>query len=754
VVYKKKLMLLCVSSFLFVLMVACSGGGSSTTSPSITQDLNKTNTPDINISFSDTFPPNYYPTKVHPRMWLTQERLNDIQAQQNDNTQKWQDFKAMCESMIDNDITNDPYGFDTSPQNFTAPLALMYILTQNTDYADKALSLMDNIDTNLSRYGDADHQSWYFLAITYDWLYNYRGMSDTRKTSYINIMHQLSDKFWNNFNINASGTDSDQNLLTGMMHLAFGVALYGDDINATTLLDRGWYGWHRGYYAQKGISNKDMIKAALGGIYFTGMAYFPSTDIVGIASYQMTLESGCDYPLESDIKDFWANTIYGIIALTEPKKDKISDYGSWQDPNILANQPWMRRAMIILEYFADKAGNTTAASLAKGYDSLVDIGYNNDYFLELFFTKYDLNITNPYTANLPLVRFFDNPDFLVFRTLWEDNSTWGEFRGDGSVPLDQQSPDHGHFSLYKNGSYLTKGARNYEALSHGDFFNTLSIENGCTLNGATCSGTAIFDSNKSAQITRHYAHNTQPLFGYSMLEADGQWNDNSSEYNSIANVTTYRRHFFWSDNYVVVFDRVHTNIPINIRYRLRAMQQPTINADTVKQLSENGNAILLQKTLEPTNVIIHELNETAAWSNIANWVVNTSERHWQSYIDFNNTDDLNILNVLQMGDSNLSNFDTLEHIQTATHSGVHIGNWVIVFSNSETLQNRVNYTLHNSTQNIYHFITDLEEGSYTLSVNGKIQTTIDVSAQSHSIYFQTDQNISSLKIDIKQDRVK
>ena len=739
--------------FILTFTVACSGGGdSSTASPPITQESNDTNsTNDTNISFNDAFPSQYYPTKSHPRMWLSTQRLNDIGAQQSANTQRWQDFKTMCDSMIDNDSTNDPYGFAASPQNFTAPLALMYILTQNSTYADKALELMDNIDTNLSRYGDPDHQSWYFLALTYDWLYDYAGMSDARKTTYINTMHTLSDKFWTNYNLNASGTDSDQNLLTGMMHLAFGAALYGDDVNATTLLDRGWYGWHRGYYAQRGISNKEMIKAALGGVYFTGMAYFPSTDIIGIASYQMTLESACEYPfgtIESDIKDFWANTIYGIIALTEPNKEKISDYGSWQDPNILANQPWMRRAMIILEYFAHKEGNTTAASLAKGYDSAVDIGYTNDYFLELFFEKYDLNATNPYTANLPLVQFFDNPDFVLFRSSWEDNATWGEFRGDGSIPLDQQSPDHGHFSLYKNGSFLTKGARNYEALSHGDFFNTLSIENGCTLNGISCSGTAIFDSNKSAQITRHYEHNTQPLFSYAMLEADGQWNDNTSEYNPTSNVATYRRHFFHSGDYIVVFDRVRTHTPVNIRYRLRAMQRPTINGDTVTQQSQDSNATLLQKTLEPANVIIHELNETAQWSSVATWIVDASERHWQSYIDFNDTDTLNILNVLQMGDSNLSNFDTFEHITTSTYSGVHIGDWVVMLSSDEVLHNTINYTLHNTTTNMHHLVTDLEEGSYTLRVEDVTQGTLSVDTQSFSAYFVTDKNLSSMKIEL------
>ena len=140
------------------------------------------------------------------------------------------------------------------------------------------------------------------------------------------------------------------------------------------MLDRGWYGWARGYYAQRGISNRDIIKAGLGGVYFTGMAYFPSTDIIGIAGYEMTLKSmGYDVNvIEKDLKPFWSNTIHSIIALTEPTRERIYDYGSWQDPNTLSTQPWLVRAMKILSFFALESGDSFASSLAKEYAQNVD----------------------------------------------------------------------------------------------------------------------------------------------------------------------------------------------------------------------------------------------------------------------------------------------------------------------------------------------------------------------------------------------
>ena len=279
---------------------------------------------------STTYPVAFYPKKSHPRLWLSKEILQNLQKQKDTNSNEWRNFKEMCDSIIDSDSSNDPYGLDTSPQNFTAPLALIYFLTKESIYADKAIELMDRVSLDLSQYGDPDHQSFYFMALTYDWLYDYPNITKSKKDTYHQKMRALSDKFWTEHNQNASGTDSDNDLLTGLLHLIFGATFYGDYDDAKVMLDRGWCGWARGYYTQRGISNRDIIKAGLGGVYFTGMAYFPSTDIIGIAGYEMTLKSmGYDINvIEKDLKPFWSNTIHSIIALTEPTRQKIYDYGS------------------------------------------------------------------------------------------------------------------------------------------------------------------------------------------------------------------------------------------------------------------------------------------------------------------------------------------------------------------------------------------------------------------------------------------
>ena len=699
-----------------------------------------------NTLTQSTFPPNYYPASTHPRLWLTTERQNAIQKGKNKNTQRWQAFKALCDSMVDNDNSNDPWDINNSPQNYTAPLALMYQIEHNATYADKALELMDRVDDNLSRYGDPDHQSYYFLGLTYDWLYNYSGMTAAKKQHYRNLMKQISDKFYAN-DLTASGTDSDFNLLTALHHLVMGIATYdGSDTNATQMLDRAWKGWSEGYCVNTNIctSNRGMILAGLGGAYFTGMAYFPSTDIIGISGFEMSMKSACRYDInlqEPDLIPFWGNILRAMISMTEPTRTAIFDYGSWQDPNIFRSnsytQPWLRRALIIGEYFAGESNDTAAANLARGFGNIVDVGDYNDPFLEFFYDNPDGNATDPYTNPLALVQFRHSPDFLLFRDGWETNASWGVFRGDGSHPLDQRAMDMGSFALWRNGSYLTKGARNYESLSHGDFFNTLSLENGCTLNGSPCSGTPIFDSQAAATIARHHTSDA-PLLAYGMLQADGQWDDNpATSSNPVDNIKTYRRHFVWMDRYVVVFDRIRANSAINITYRLRALQEPVITGTTVSQLSENNQSRLLQRTLEPTGVNIQKIDETSQWSSIATWVVNASERHWQSVINFNPTDTLNILNVMQIGDANMSRFDTLESLCDTNNSGVRIGSHIVLFNHAEKLRDYTAYTVHNAAATMHHFIGDLIPAIYSVKINGNPIGNITVTSHDNTASFIT-----------------
>ena len=703
----------------------------------------------LSCLFSDVsmakFPEQYYPGQDRPRLWISAERSTAFAAAQAQGTQRWLEYKDLCDSLIDSDPSNDPWDLDHAPQHYTAPLALMYLLTNDSRYADRCLELMDDTPTDFSGYGDPDHESYHYLGLAYDWLHGYSAMTEAKKTAYRTKMKTVSDQFWTEDNLNASGTDSDQNLLTMTIHLFFGVAMYGDDPDAVDLLDRAWKGWDEGYYFDSGTSNRDLVKHALGGAYFTGFAYFNSTDSRGIAGFWLAMETACGYDIdteEPELKPFWPAIVRSAIHLTEPGRERIYHYGSWQDPNALADQNWMHRAMTMAAYFSDQAGYGQEAALARGFAANVDLGYHSAEFEEFFFDTPGAAAANPYKANLPLVRFADEPDFLLFRDNWTASANWGMFIGDGSVPFDHQSPDHGHFFLWRENDYLTKGARSYESMMNGDFFNTLSIENACSVNGNSCSGTAIFDSEQRASISRHREGYGSLLFAYGMLEADGQWNDNPEEYQPVSNVESYRRHFFWADPYVVVFDRLRTKTPGWAKYRLRAMAEPSIDGDTVSQLSANGEHKLLQRTLEPSGATIQKIDESVLWSDLDDWIVNASERSWQSVVDIPATTSANILNVMQAGPSSMSHFDTLENLTGGGNAGVRIGDWVVLFSSEEGLRTAVDYDVANNVSGTRHLVADLEAGQYQVSVDGETVSVVVVEDGDNTALFQLEQQSS------------
>jgi len=723
--------------FLNLSIISCNINSDENSNNTNNSDNNETNNADYT---------KHIPITKHPRLWLSAERLEYFKNAKNKNTPEWTELLNQCNALIDNNLDNDPYGVDNSPQMATAPLALVYLLTNDTKYADKAMELMDKTPSSIydgegnTIYGDPDHHLFHYFGLAYDWLYNYSKMTDDKKKDYCAKMIKISDSFWKSYGLEASGTDSDANLLSGLIHLVLGTAFYGDNDNALQIIDRGWKGWDDGYGTDYNISNHDIIKEALGGVYPTGFSYFSGTDIIGISGYWMSFYTAFNYDLgekEPLLLEFWKNLANSFIQLTEPNREFIYPNGSWQDPNKISDQAWFYQLVQISSFFNRLYDNNNEANFLKGYAKTIEL-QRNGWFTEFFFDSISDSSTNPFTNNLPKISFAKSPDFLLFRNSWEKNSIWGIFIGDGYIPLDHQSPDQGHFSLWKGDGYLTKGARTYEGLLHGDFFNSLSIQNNCSYNSESCLGTSVFNCEKTAKITRHSINEESPVFAYSMLEADGQWNDSPSEWNAFSNVKTYRRHFFWYNNYVVIFDRVRTNNSGWVKYRLRALTEPIIdnNLKIISQLSKNGKYKLIHKTLEPSNVNLEKINEKNKWIDIPDWVIDYSERKWQTVFKLSGKTSYNILNIIQMRDSTLKSFDVMEHIRGNNNSGVLLGNIIVIFNSKEELREECSYNINTPYEKRTHLIADLKPGTYTVSLNGSKISTIIVNTDNNTLFFQ------------------
>ncbi len=700
------------------------------------------------------FPSAYLPQGDRPRLWLTQNRLSTLQSARSMNTPEWQDFENECTDLLTNVHWN-------GPQCGIPYMALMYKLTGDQQYADRAIVFMDDTLNEPQGGDDASHGQYGYLGIGYDWLYDNSAMTPAKKQAYRDKMIHWSDTVWSLYNGNGTGgngQDTDMVIETGSANLLMGCAVYGDTSDAETMLNRAWWMWERGQgeIPPDGIPRqwtdaqpvRIWIQDTIQGMYFPGWDYFIGDDAVGLAEYWITLRTACGYDinvLEPELSPFWPNVIRTTLDLTDPPRLRIHHTGDWQDPNLISSLAYLYHFLAIAAFESDVAGNTEWAGYARGYAQSVSSNHSSE-FLEFFYSDPTKPAVDPYTAGLPTIRYCDGLDYLFFRSDWTTNATWGLFSGQGGEPADHQTQDVGNFILWYNGDFLTKDCRIYSSIDDGVAFNTLSIENGTTWGSPRMSG---FD--RKASIDRHRISNTSPRFAYAMMQADDQWDEDPDEWQAVQRIDSYRRHFFTAGNYVVVFDRLRTSDVGWCKYRLRALTQPTLSGTTITQLSPDLNSKLLHKTLEPATCSFTLVDESTAWNGLfEDWEIPLSERKWQYEIQPPDTDSVDFLNVMQMGPAGMTDFDTMQHITGSGNSGVRIGDWVVVCATEETLRWSVEYTVDQPDTTLHHLVTDLTPGTYQLTINGSDTDTITVSDNDNTALFTTSPDTDPMTITLTQ----
>ncbi len=704
------------------------------------------------------FPSAYYPSGAHPRIWINTERLLTLRAARVANTAEWQRFYNQVTVFMD-PSTEIPTGWPqwTKYSGAIPYTALMYQLTGDTIYAAKTYYFALKADTSFASSENYWIGNCEYLGCGYDWIYDY--MNAAQKTAYRKIITTYAKNMWHvahwdGYRDTYTSMDSDRNTLGMAQYLMFGCAIYGDDnYEAVKQLNRAWLIWTRGtgdstrtnYMKPKPVKN--ILADGLGGIYYTGLAYYMGTDIRGMSHIFSTLRTACNYDLniiQPELKVFWKNLIRGIIDQTDPPQRNLLNVGDWQDSNDVYNQPWIYRFLTYTIWEASQAGDEDWAALGRGYKTN-SIAYRHaDQFSEFFFSMPGAPETNPYTSDLPTIRTSKGIDYLIFRNNWSTSATYGAFSGQGGIPLDHQSEDPGCFTLYREDDYLTKTLTGYRDFNDASFvYNNLSIENGMP----NSSPRVRTGGEKKAGMDRHRENNTYPKFAYGMMQGDGQWNLGLTEYTEDPTasrpVKTYRRHFFWSGDYVIIFDRLRAKKQVATTYRLRALTQPTLDGQTINQLSVNGHQRLLHRTLEPLGVNYTLFDETTLRYSSSNptgyynYELHTNECKWQYRLKPAITDSLDMLNVIQMGPASMTQFDEMESLSNTANVGVHIGKWNVVFSRKEVLRDGCTYNFTSSTDTTNNLIGDLQPGSYYVYANGHQLGNVLVNNEDNTAYFTT-----------------
>jgi len=202
------------------------------------------------VTAQATMPTSYYPSTSAPRPWTWLK--NDLTRLKT----AFADPNNAAAAAFKHDL-NKLMTYSTHTQDWRwqsgwpcAALALAWRLTGDPSYADKAinvfLSYFTGVPTISGRLQSVTH-----FAYCYDWLYDYSGFTSSAKTTLRNKLINWSDQEFasdtDTSNPSYIGQDSDHLTASTTSHIVAGVAIYGDDPAAVTLLNRGWIGWTVGY---------------------------------------------------------------------------------------------------------------------------------------------------------------------------------------------------------------------------------------------------------------------------------------------------------------------------------------------------------------------------------------------------------------------------------------------------------------------------------------------------------------------------
>ncbi|MCB1221744.1 MAG: hypothetical protein H7A35_14345 [Planctomycetales bacterium] len=685
----------------------------------------------------------YLPDGPHPRLWLTPERLSGLTDAMNSNTPEWQLFNIRAQQ-----YQTELYW---AGLNHTIPYPLlMYKLTGDEQYAQRAFQLLDDAPLEWEISCCPYHCQIHHIALGYDWLYDHPNMTPARKAAYIAKLETFSDMLWEDALFSdgvGNSQDTDRVCMAGATLATIGCALWGDSERAPEIFERGWRMFTKGAGdpPDSGVwreytdaaSVRHWVQGWGQGPWPSGWFYCTGTDFYGLKDWAETLRTACGYDvneLEPGFDTLWDSQIRAFIYSMSPDGDHAYSGSDWQDGDLLSGQAYIHTALASWADEAEQNGDGESAAWARHLQRNLP-GYHTDPFREFFFSASgNLAEADPFDANLPLVAKYGPVDMLSFRTGWGSTDSWGVFSGQGSVPCDHMQPDSGHFSLQRNGQFLTREAPGYKSFECGaQTYNTLSIENDTEQGHMKTTG-----MDAPASLLR-WRCSDSPLLAYAMLQADDNYDDNPDSWDPTLRVNSYRRHFVWVGDYLVVLDRLRTADSGWCLYRLRSETEPQLIGDTINQTSADGSQRLLHRTLEPAGCQISVVDEKQLLAEYYQYEVPDYQRLWQTQVSPPESDSVDILSVIRMGDSSLTDFDAnLQHISDAANAGVVQGPLCAVFAREEMLRSGCSYTVDAPQAGMLHLVGDLEPGSYSVTVNGQPAGVYACNSSDNTILFSTD----------------
>ncbi|MEI8360551.1 MAG: hypothetical protein WCG01_00220 [bacterium] len=412
--------------------------------------------------------PDYLPDGPHPRIWLSPEKITQLQAKVAANDVDWLAMKARADSFLTQSIqqngnTLNPGGTDYGNMHYGYQgagwwdamnvLCLAYKMTGNVAYAAKARDLVDvmlTFDMSAMQI-DSGYPSRYLpgaLGIAYDWLYDY--LDNTRKANMITLANSYYN--W----VSASGLYYGDSLYTsGNYHNGHlrglgiqALAMYGDNSAAATQLSA----------IRSKISSTTIPLFQTGA--FSGGQAVESYTSYGAEVYNFLIDlfyaeksaSGQDY-LGSN-----ANKIIdGIIYNTKPNRWQMTDFGTQS-----GSVNWVLDLGIVTRLVA--SNDITAAGKARYY--IDNVGASPSPSIQrpasddITRFLWNDNTVVPINYNITLPTYYREvgTEKIFSRSSWNTDAVWSMMSGGAGFFAPQSAKLAGHVTIQRGNDYLLVNA--------------------------------------------------------------------------------------------------------------------------------------------------------------------------------------------------------------------------------------------------------------------------------------------------------
>ena len=656
-----------------------------------------TASPPLTQTYAD-FPTAYYPANLstRPRLLLTPTELARIRAvyTHSPSTQipALDCFSRELSKLLQYTSASQDWRADSGWP--AATLALAYLVTNNSAYADKAIATYLG---SAKPSAGSQHTNVHFI-LAYDWLHAYPGFTAALKKSLRTSFIAFSDA---NVALDEASSwtahDSDRNAAVTAGHLLAGLAMLGDDdAAAKTLLRRGWTGWKFGLN-----TNADLPTVPLATVHFkasleTGVP-LPGWDYGMMSDYRVVSwvwavldQLGVIDAEFAALKPFWGNAIRSFLHYVDPLQTHYHIVGDTQADNTIANVPYVLSHFTDAVFWGEKYGQTTEAAVGRFFLSNLPITsprQEGDPLRWLFHAWLpSAPQTNPAGA---LPRYWsssaparDNMAFAAFRSAWRstDNSpaspmqvTWGLFSATGYYSQDHINNAAGTFNIWRNGDYLLQDPYGYGANEAGPVYNSLGIKNdangyandhaGYLLDRKVGGPIVYWSQLPGASVRRSRARDDDVM--YVALNGDSNYNVLLNEWRTCVGacrqpVKTYTRHFVFdgvSNDVAFVVDRVQMASPVTTTLRFRTQNAATapsvVDAATATikiPSAKNGYRTLVRVLKSPAKPSWVVMKEKTAWGGtVPSYQMPASEFGYQINATFGKACATSLVTALHFG---------------------------------------------------------------------------------------------------------